>query len=70
MMPSRKVHRDWPTCFNPLVGFQWVRRLTLSGMSVGPLFPVDRTGRLVGAGDGAGSRVRASEWVISKPLCR
>ncbi len=35
-------------------------RLTLSGMSVGPLFPVDRTGRLVRT-DYEGSRVRASD---------
>ena len=33
--------------FIPFVRFQWVNRLTLSGMSVGPLFPVDRTGHLV-----------------------
>ncbi|QDV86001.1 hypothetical protein TBK1r_50180 [Stieleria magnilauensis] len=27
MMPDRKVQRDRPTCFSPLVRFQWVNRL-------------------------------------------
>ena len=36
-----------PTRFNPFVRFQWVNRLTMSRMSVGPLFPVGLPGRLV-----------------------
>lgn len=52
------------TSFIPLVRFQWVIRLILSEMSVGPLFPVDRTGHLVCRNRQVGSRVQEPDKTI------